>query len=813
MFLCKRIDQPVCLSAVAAALFFAAPALSATINVPADFATIQDAIDNAMDGDTILVADGTYKEYLNIDVPNLSVLSVNGAGAVSVWGANILADGVHFGGPGQGLTVRTTGSSIGVFVEGDVVGPDSVVIEDNIILGGEDSYGIVVNPTIQGGHLVIRNNTIANGGGDSLYSFRTGIKFRSEFFDELDFSASAYKANIEIIGNTIDDVRDYGIRFKDGVYFSDVIIQSGSIDGAPVIPLAARCPSCEYAIGVEFGFLVTYTVVLVDNVSFDTVSYGVYLDGGVYDQSSLSITDCTIEHCYTGIYAYDAAVDLSALLIDGNTIRADLEEVDGWDTYGIAFYNGPTHNSTADINDNSLTDHSYAGVYTENWVAGHLSEFSITGNTVTGELEEGARYGLYLHYTVYGGANLLVSGNTITEFYAAGVTLLETYGGARTRILSNTITGRPDGAFLGIEAGQYYDGGTGEISDNVITGIGFNEALAARSECPIGIYVDFVGDGADHVICRNVITGTGFACTGIYFNETPTEGADQVICENTISAFMYQGIYFDGCRESGFGSLLNIMKNEISDAENSVHFDQDLFSALTVDILGNVFRFTHNGVRMPEAVTGCKVTIEQNRFIATEIPNGDRGGPPVGVNIGELNGGTEFLVLRNCFSNVERGVSVYSIEDVSFLECHRNDFAGAVFGIFAVAVDKAHFVDGENNWWGDPAGPNAGGSQATGGVDTDPFLTAPPDEDGDGVIDCDDECPDTPAGTEVDDWGCGEPPPPEQEQPMDDFMTDFSTNSGQGLPGCGQCGPIGASLYSLTLLGYVAALFGRRRKC
>ena len=37
------------------------------LNVPADFSTIQRAIDNSVDGDTVLVSDGDYLENLVID--------------------------------------------------------------------------------------------------------------------------------------------------------------------------------------------------------------------------------------------------------------------------------------------------------------------------------------------------------------------------------------------------------------------------------------------------------------------------------------------------------------------------------------------------------------------------------------------------------------------------------------------------------------------------------------------------------------------------------------------------------------------------
>jgi len=59
-----------------------------TINVPADYPTIQEAVDAANPGDTIIVTDGTYTENIDVNKNNLTIKSENGAEKTTVQAAN-----------------------------------------------------------------------------------------------------------------------------------------------------------------------------------------------------------------------------------------------------------------------------------------------------------------------------------------------------------------------------------------------------------------------------------------------------------------------------------------------------------------------------------------------------------------------------------------------------------------------------------------------------------------------------------------------------------------------------------------------------
>ena len=107
------------LSALVVLLFCASPALAQTIHhVPGDYATIQAAIDAAVDGDTVVVAVGTYPENINF--------------------------------LGKAITVRSTD-------------PDDDAVVDATIIDGQQSGTVVTFDSGEGPDSVLRGLTITNG--------------------------------------------------------------------------------------------------------------------------------------------------------------------------------------------------------------------------------------------------------------------------------------------------------------------------------------------------------------------------------------------------------------------------------------------------------------------------------------------------------------------------------------------------------------------------------------------------------------------------------------------------------------------------
>jgi len=145
---------------------FAVLALAAkTINVPADYATIQAAINAASNGDTILVADGTYTENIDFKGKAITVKSANGS-ATTIIDGGALDTVVKFqtnetsSSVLDGFTIRNgaVNSSSTFSGSGIYVNSSSPTIVNNVIKANGGCQGSGID--VQFGSPLIQGNTI-----------------------------------------------------------------------------------------------------------------------------------------------------------------------------------------------------------------------------------------------------------------------------------------------------------------------------------------------------------------------------------------------------------------------------------------------------------------------------------------------------------------------------------------------------------------------------------------------------------------------------------------------------------------------------
>ena len=231
-----------------------------TFYVPDDFATIQGAINNisVMDGDTIVVKDGTYYENINFSGKAITVQSENGPSTTIIDGEKIGPVVAFFSGEGsesvlEGFTI-TNGSYM--FGGGISAMENSPTILNCIITGNESPYGGGIYDYGEDGatltDCIISNNTASQHGG--------GI-----------YTISAKVTNCTIRDNVASDAGG-GISFGFG-------------DSYPSLAIIANCIINNNTAGTVGGGIrcddLSPTIVncTVSNNSATSIGGGIYCSG------------------------------------------------------------------------------------------------------------------------------------------------------------------------------------------------------------------------------------------------------------------------------------------------------------------------------------------------------------------------------------------------------------------------------------------------------------------------------------------------------------------------------------------------------
>lgn len=322
----KQRFSLLCFSFLFCLISFSA-AQAATLRVPEDYSTIQSGIDAAVNGDTVLVNDGTYVENINFKGKAITVRSVNGPSATIIDGNNgrrvvmfnsneiqsSVIDGFTITNGETGITCYSTSPTItNCIIKGNYLTSPST---DG---GGIYSYGgsgiLLTNSTI------IDNSATSRGGGlyigSSSPTLRNCIISGNNAGSEgggLYFEASITMESCTITGN-------YAQSHGGGVY----------VDSGARPSLISNCIITGNSTDQSGGGIVSFNSKLTISGCSIIQNIAKFNGGGIYDESpsnySVTITNSIIKRNTAnlgkggGIHGFYSLTTIDGCLIAENTV-------------------------------------------------------------------------------------------------------------------------------------------------------------------------------------------------------------------------------------------------------------------------------------------------------------------------------------------------------------------------------------------------------------------------------------------------------------------------------------------------------------
>ena len=216
--------MPKSLALMVTFLFLGSTLASAKIiNVPADSSTIQSGINGAVNGDTVLVAEGDYYELINFHGKSIIVAS-------------------------EFLNDNDTTHIINTVIDGN---PDTIGIADTLsvirFVSGEDTNSVLCGFTVTGGHgtIVDFNSRGRQGGGVFIEN-----------------------SSPKILNNRFKDIMDFGLSDFSALCGGEAIFGKNSsaiVEKNKFIPLIIGNPAC-FASGIAVLFVDGGSPKITDNI-------------------------------------------------------------------------------------------------------------------------------------------------------------------------------------------------------------------------------------------------------------------------------------------------------------------------------------------------------------------------------------------------------------------------------------------------------------------------------------------------------------------------------------------------------------------
>lgn len=375
-------------------------------NRKGDFKSIQEAIDNAKPGDTIIVANGTYYESVTINKPNIKLIGSSNKNCKIIHhymgshifknyssAINITANGVNI----TGFNISVSGNfTFGIHLNSSR-SSDSKIMNNHITTTGFYGYGIYLRHSFN--NFIMRNNIKTSGwSGHGFY------------FNE--------SSNNNVISNIITTSGSYGcgmiiVEFSnENNFVENIIITSGSqaygivLADSPNNNLIKNNININGERGSGISISTSSNVKIANNAIkiFNQMACGI-----IQSLSSNNILTNNVVNI-TGYYGFGIAISQS---YDNNNISSNFINIIGDKGYGISLSGPPYYTSIKNnimANKIFITGNNGYGISLFSTLNNNL-----TANTInmTGDNE----YGIHL----YKANNNSIKNNIIKEYCKEGI--------------------------------------------------------------------------------------------------------------------------------------------------------------------------------------------------------------------------------------------------------------------------------------------------------------------------------------------------------------------------------------------------------